>query len=170
MYATCLASQHATKAAFPVSNLDAGERLVEELAPELVPMLTTLEMPANFVPATNAVLSEMARRGVSRDRILATLRAMGGELPLGTLRMLQWAQRKGVDVRVLSDCNTLFIGHILTGAATLKPVHPQQRSAHGVSCGRCSLACCTWLDTSMQHGDRSQRLSVLLHASLLRTA
>ena len=45
---------------------DAGERLVEELAPELVPMLTAQEMPANFVPVTNAVLSEMARRGVSR--------------------------------------------------------------------------------------------------------
>ncbi len=94
----------------------SGERLVEELAPELVPMLTALEMPANFVPVTNAVLSEMARRGVSRDKILATLRAMGSELPLGTLRLLQWAQRTGIDVRVLSDCNTLFIGHILTGA------------------------------------------------------
>ena len=93
----------------------SGERLVEELAPELVPMLTALEMPANFVPVTNAVLSEMARRGVSRDKILATLRAMGAELPLGTLRLLQWAQRTGIDVRVLSDCNTLFIGHILTG-------------------------------------------------------
>ena len=44
----------------------AGERLVEKLAPELAPMLTALEMPANFVPVTNAVLSEMARRGVSR--------------------------------------------------------------------------------------------------------
>ena len=29
-------------------------------------MLTAQEMPANFVPVTNAVLSEMARRGVSR--------------------------------------------------------------------------------------------------------
>lgn len=94
----------------------AAERLVEELAPELVPMLTAIEMPANFVPVTNAVLSEMARRGISRDKILATLRTMGAELPLGTLRMLQWAQRTSVEVRVLSDCNTLFIGHILTGA------------------------------------------------------
>jgi hypothetical protein len=92
---------------------------VEELAPELAPMLTALEMPANFVPVTNAVLSEMARRGVSRDKMLGTLRTMGGELPLGTLRMLQWAQRTGVDVRILSDCNTLFISHILTGTASL---------------------------------------------------
>ena len=51
---------------------------MEELAPELAPMLASLAMPANFVPMTNAVLGEMARRGVSRDRILATLRAMGG--------------------------------------------------------------------------------------------
>jgi hypothetical protein len=109
-------------------------------------MLTALEMPANFVPATNAVLSEMARRGVSRDRVLATLRAMGGELPLGTLHMLQWAQRKGIDVRVLSDCNTLFIGHILTGAAPLKPVDPYQCSTHGVLCEDRPLACCAWLD------------------------
>lgn len=93
----------------------AGERLVEELCPELAPMLASIEMPANFVPMTNAVLSEMARRGVSRDRILATLRRMGGELPLDSLRLLQWAGRAGIDVRILSDCNTLFIGHILTG-------------------------------------------------------
>lgn len=108
---------------------------MEELAPELAPMLTALEMPANFVPVTNAVLSEMARRGVSRDKILATLRAMGSELPLGTLRMLQWAQRTGIDVRVLSDCNTLFIGHILTGAVLLAPF-PLDQSQEGFCPGR----------------------------------
>jgi hypothetical protein len=37
------------------ADFDCGERVVEELAPELLPMLTTLEMPANFVPATNEV-------------------------------------------------------------------------------------------------------------------
>jgi hypothetical protein len=92
---------------------------VEELAPELAPMLAQLAMPANFVPLTNAVLGEMARRGVSRDRMLATLRAMGAELPAGSGRLLQWAARAGIDVRILSDCNTLFISHILTGAAPL---------------------------------------------------
>jgi hypothetical protein len=96
---------------------------VEELAPELVPMLASMEMPANFVPMTNAVLSEMARRGVSRDRILAALRKMGTELPLGSLELLQWAARAGIDVRILSDCNSLFIGHILTGAPP--PLSPQ---------------------------------------------
>lgn len=33
-----------------------------ELAPELAPMLAALEMPANFVPTTNAVLAEMQVR------------------------------------------------------------------------------------------------------------
>ena len=47
----------------------AGERLVEELAPELVPMLASLQMPANFVPMTNTVLAEMARRGITRDKV-----------------------------------------------------------------------------------------------------
>ena len=29
---------------------------------------------------------------------------------------LQWAGSSGIDVRLLSDCNTVFIGHMLTGA------------------------------------------------------
>lgn len=29
---------------------------------------------------------------------------------------LQWAGGAGLDVRVLSDCNSVFIGHMLTGA------------------------------------------------------
>lgn len=116
-----------------------GERLVEELAPELAPMLAALEMPANFVPVTNAVLSEMARRGISRDKILATLRTMGGELPLGTLRMLQWAQRTCVDVRVLSDCNTLFIGHILTGVPILSLAISASAAHSHQGCANCWL-------------------------------
>lgn len=47
----------------------AGERLVGELAPELVPMLASLEMPANFIGMTNTVLAEMARRGITRDKV-----------------------------------------------------------------------------------------------------
>lgn len=94
----------------------AGERVVGELAPELVPMLASLQMPANFVPVTNDVLSEMQRRGISRDKLLTTLQLLGAEMPYPVVRMLQWAKRKQVDVKVLSDCNTVFIGHILTGA------------------------------------------------------
>ena len=44
-----------------------------QLAPELVPMLASLQMPANFVPVTNAVLAEMARRGITRDRVSLSL-------------------------------------------------------------------------------------------------
>jgi hypothetical protein len=67
----------------------AGERLVGELAPELAPMLAALEMPANFVPTTNAVLAEMQRRGISRDTILSELRRMGAEIPGPSVQMLQ---------------------------------------------------------------------------------
>lgn len=38
-----------------LTDCDAGERLVGELAPELAPQLASLQMPANFVPLTNAV-------------------------------------------------------------------------------------------------------------------
>ncbi len=67
----------------------AGERLVGELAPELLPMLATLEMPADFVPMTNTILAEMQRRGIGRDQILAELHQMGREIPQATLQLLQ---------------------------------------------------------------------------------
>lgn len=67
----------------------AGERLVEELAPELAPMLASIEMPANFVPLTNAVMSEMARRGVGRQEVLTTLHNMGRELPEASVNMIK---------------------------------------------------------------------------------
>lgn len=60
-----------------------------ELAPELGPMLASLEMPANFVPVTNAVLGEMQRRGISRDAILTELRRMGTEIPQASLQLLR---------------------------------------------------------------------------------
>lgn len=73
----------------PPCPLLAGERVTDELAPELTSLLSSLEMPANFVPVTNTVLAEMQRRGVSRDKLLHTLRAMGQEVPLASVRMLQ---------------------------------------------------------------------------------
>ncbi|KAK9836188.1 hypothetical protein WJX81_007747 [Elliptochloris bilobata] len=100
-----------------LTDCDAGERLVGELAPELAPMLASLQMPANFVPLTNAVLAEMARRGIARDALLCTLRKMGAEMPAAAVDMLRWAAaRPGLEVCVLSDCNQLFIATMLTGA------------------------------------------------------
>lgn len=29
---------------------------------------------------------------------------------------MQWAHKQGIDMRVLSDCNSVFINHMLTGA------------------------------------------------------
>ncbi|KAK9868326.1 hypothetical protein WJX84_003439 [Apatococcus fuscideae] len=99
-----------------LTNCDAGERLVGELAPELLPMLATLEMPANFVPMTNTILAEMQRRGIGRDQILAELQKMGREIPQATLQLLQWIKQQGMETRILSDCNTTFISHMLSAA------------------------------------------------------
>ncbi len=52
-------------------------------------MLASLEMPANFVPVTNAVFAEMARRGIGRQQILTALRKMGTELPESSMEMIQ---------------------------------------------------------------------------------
>lgn len=95
---------------------DTGERLCDSLAPELTSLLSQVETPANFIPVTNTVLGEMQRRGVSRDRIVGTLREMGAEVPAGAARMLRWAARRGMDVRILSDANSVFISHVLTAA------------------------------------------------------
>lgn len=95
---------------------DSGERLCDEVAPELTSLLSQIESPANFVPVTNTVLSEMHRRGVSRDRIVAALHGIAAELPVGTVQLLQWAKQQKIDVRILSDANTVFISHILTAA------------------------------------------------------
>jgi 2,3-diketo-5-methylthio-1-phosphopentane phosphatase len=70
----------------------------------------------NFVPLTNTLLTELQRRGVSRDRLLTVLRGMGSELPAASVKLLQHAGKRGCDVRILSDCNSLFIGHMLTGS------------------------------------------------------
>lgn len=95
---------------------DSAERLCDEVAPELTSLLSQIESPANFIPVTNTVLAEMHRRGVSRDRIVAALHGIAGELPDGTVQLLQWAKQQRIDVRILSDANTVFISHILAAA------------------------------------------------------
>eukprot|EP00890_Picochlorum_soloecismus_P001835 jgi/Picsp_1/2652/NSC_00882-R1_ctd small phosphatase-like protein len=106
-----------------LTDWDAGERLTDEIAPELTSLLSTVESPANFIPLTNTVLSEMHRRGISRDKIISVLRGMGAEIPRGTIQMLRWAAGRGLHVKVLSDCNTVFIHHILSSARVLSAVN-----------------------------------------------
>ena len=60
-----------------------------------------------------------ACRGITRDQIMGVLHTMAQELPAATPRMLQWASKNACDVRVLSDCNAVVIGHVLKG--TLSP-------------------------------------------------
>jgi len=100
-----------------VTVADAGESVIGELAPELLPMLDGLEMPASFVSVTNEILAEMQRRGLSRDVMVSTLRELGEYLiPDESRRAIRMASRRGADVRILSDCNSVFITHMLAGA------------------------------------------------------
>lgn len=96
-----------------LTDWDAGERLCDELAPELTSLLTSLQMPANFVPVTNTVLAEMSRRGVTRDRLVACLHEMGREVPAASVRMLQVrppsSAPAGLRARVLSACLPAYV-------------------------------------------------------------
>jgi hypothetical protein len=58
----------------------------------------------------------VARRGVSQTQLVATLRHLGAELPGPSVRLLQWAAQQQLPVKVMSDCNSVFIEHILAGA------------------------------------------------------
>lgn len=100
-----------------LTDVDAGEALTELLAPELLPMLVGLDGgPTNYIPITNTILSEMQRRGVSRDVLLSTLQQLGAEMPLASVELLRMMHGAQVDVRIVSDCNSVFIGHMLAGA------------------------------------------------------
>ena len=107
-----------------------GERLVGELAPELAPMLAALEMPANFVPTTNAVLAEMRRRGISRDTILSELRRMGAEIPGPSVQMLQ------VPFLLMENRSTTASG------AGLLADRVQMHSTRTAACVTCSREIC----------------------------
>ncbi|KAG2422865.1 hypothetical protein HXX76_015697 [Chlamydomonas incerta] len=99
-----------------LTDCDAGEAVVEQLAPELLPMLIGLDPRQSFIPITNTILSEIQRRGVSRDQLLTTLQQLGAEIPLATTEMLRMMHGAGIDVRILSDANSVFINHMLAGA------------------------------------------------------
>ena len=42
---------------------------------------------------------------------------MGREIPPSSISMLRLAERAQVDVRILSECNTVFINSMLVGEA-----------------------------------------------------
>eukprot|EP00798_Chlamydomonas_sp_ICE-L_P022504 gene22504-29630_t len=94
----------------------SGERVVEELAPELLPALIGTS-DSDLLPVMNNLLGELQRRGVSRDQLLSTLQGIGASgLLSGALDVLKLAAAKHVDVKVLSRCNSVFIHHVLAGA------------------------------------------------------
>ena len=78
----------------------AGERVIEELAPELLAALVGMggSLPGvNFIPTTNTLLAELQRRGVSRDQLLSTLQHIGAtEFPSAMVDMLKLAASRQV--------------------------------------------------------------------------
>lgn len=119
-------------------DFDSAEEVVSQLAPELAPMLTSLTMPADFIPLTNAVAAEAARRGVREAHWLAALADTGRRGLLGSggvsakaaaamakdkalavgggAGVLRAAAAGGAEVRILSDANDLFIAAMLQAA------------------------------------------------------
>ena len=96
---------------------DIGEEVVGAVAPELAPQLGTLQMPACFLPLTNAVMAEAARRGVTAgDVVSAARRAGAAGLPGGGADALRAAAAAGASVHVLSDANMVVISAALAGA------------------------------------------------------
>ena len=98
-----------------LTDIDIGSEVVSTLAPELAPQLAHLTMPANFVPTTNAVLREAARRGMCRESVLAAARRAGLGLSGGGAAALRTAAAVA-DVRILSDANSVFISAALAAA------------------------------------------------------
>lgn len=115
-----------------ITDWDAAERLCDDLCPELTSLLSAVDELACYVPMTNTVLSEMTRRGVSRDAIVRALASQGADVPEGTRRLLRLARSNRVDCYVLSDANETFIGHVLA-AAKLKACFAEVVTNH-----------CTW--------------------------
>eukprot|EP01026_Neomeris_dumetosa_P014114 TRINITY_DN1505_c0_g1_i7.p1 TRINITY_DN1505_c0_g1~~TRINITY_DN1505_c0_g1_i7.p1 ORF type:complete len:768 (+),score=127.00 TRINITY_DN1505_c0_g1_i7:156-2459(+) len=93
------------------------ERLTGELAGELLAMIASFDgSQARSIQINNSVLSEMARRGVSKDRILTMLRIMGSEIHQSVKKLIRFAHRKQKDVYITSDSNHIFVTHMLQGA------------------------------------------------------
>ena len=100
-----------------VTTANANEALFGNLVPELLPLLDGIEASESAVPATNNVLTQMQLRGVSRDTLVAALRDLGQRIiPEESVRAVKLAGRLRADVSILSDCNTLFVSHMLNGA------------------------------------------------------
>ncbi|KAG1661655.1 hypothetical protein FOA52_007536 [Chlamydomonas sp. UWO 241] len=102
-----------------LADWDVTERLVEALAPELLPMLLGTDPSSNSLPLTNTLMAELQRRGVSRDQLLQCLQDLGQELPAGALAALATAKAsRRAEVRLLAGgaSNSVFISHLLAGA------------------------------------------------------
>jgi carboxy-terminal domain RNA polymerase II polypeptide A small phosphatase len=94
-------------------DFDVTERVTEQLAIELVPFLAHFQAPGDFVPIMNSLLRELGMRGVSHAALLQALAGLGVEVPSQTVDMLHAAHKVGAAIRILSNCNSLFIENVL---------------------------------------------------------
>jgi Dullard-like phosphatase family protein len=101
-----------------LADFEPCERLVEQLAPEVLPMIVGLDPASSAIPITNTVLAELQRRGVSRDNLVSSLQEIGQELPNASLLTLKAAKFHpgGCIVKLTSSSNTCFVSHLLAGA------------------------------------------------------
>jgi carboxy-terminal domain RNA polymerase II polypeptide A small phosphatase len=101
-----------------ILDFDVPERITEQLAPELVPMLVTATNPkeastANKVQIMNSVLEEMRQRGVQLPHMREALRRLGHEIPKSMHAVLRSARSHGAVLRMMSNSNDFFISHVL---------------------------------------------------------
>jgi hypothetical protein len=93
-----------------------AERITEQLAPELLPMLVAPE-PApkdyNRLQVLNSVLEEMRQRGVSLEHLRAALRRLGREIPASVQAALRRVHGRAGVLRLVSNSNDFFISHVL---------------------------------------------------------
>lgn len=98
-----------------ILDFDALEKIIGMMAPDILPMWTSIHQPQNFVPMTNAVFGAMQRRGISEETILAAIRKIATHnFPPGSVATLRHAKAlPNTRLVILSDCNDLVIRTML---------------------------------------------------------
>lgn len=107
-----------------ILDFDVPERITEQLAPELLPMLVTTDNPkeasaSNQVLVMNSVLEEMRQRGVLLPQLREALKQLGQEIPKSMHSVLRRARSNSAVLRMMSNSNDFFISHVLEVLASL---------------------------------------------------
>lgn len=110
-----------------ILDFDVPERITEQLAPELLPMLVTTDNPkeastANKVQIMNSVLEEMRQRGVLLPQLCEALKRLGQQIPQRMQDVLRHARKHAV-LRMMSNSNDFFISNVLEVCYLLTNTH-----------------------------------------------